>query len=204
MSQQQERCHGHLSSTESRRLCTWRVVSGQSRRIRNSKAQTKAASDVAICGGRDSGMVWCARNGQRDSRPSVPVHLDAKRSLFCCHQHGGPPPPRLFLLVDRPPVSFFFQEGLFQAPPYPVRMTVMGGGNFGLALSLVLARNDVRPASVSFCSFLSRPCVVAVAVAAAVAVDHCVVVSSWFSAVCQALLDHFPCTPAAISCGCPP
>ena len=38
---------------------------------------------------------------------------------------------------------FMVQEGLFQALPFPVRITVMGGGNFGLALSLVLARNQV-------------------------------------------------------------
>ncbi|CAM9679258.1 unnamed protein product [Ascophyllum nodosum] len=35
------------------------------------------------------------------------------------------------------------KEGIFQALPFPVRITVMGGGNFGLALSLVLARNQI-------------------------------------------------------------
>lgn len=44
-----------------------------------------------------------------------------------------------------PPVrSLVSQEGALQALPFPVRITVMGGGNFGLALSLVLARNQVR------------------------------------------------------------
>eukprot|EP00903_Cladosiphon_okamuranus_P006247 g6131.t1 len=39
--------------------------------------------------------------------------------------------------------SLYMREGVFQALPYPVRITVMGGGNFGLALSLVLARNEI-------------------------------------------------------------
>ncbi|CAM9402057.1 unnamed protein product [Pylaiella littoralis] len=39
--------------------------------------------------------------------------------------------------------SLYKREGLFQALPHPVRITVMGGGNFGLALSLVLARNEI-------------------------------------------------------------
>lgn len=37
----------------------------------------------------------------------------------------------------------YTREGIFQALPFPVRITVMGGGNFGLALSLVLARNQI-------------------------------------------------------------
>ena len=44
------------------------------------------------------------------------------------------------------------QEGVFQALPYPVRITVMGGGNFGLALSLVLARNEVRVTCSAVCA----------------------------------------------------
>lgn len=48
------------------------------------------------------------------------------------------------LPLPREPIPPLVQEGVFQALPYPVRITVMGGGNFGLALSLVLARNEVR------------------------------------------------------------
>jgi glycerol-3-phosphate dehydrogenase (NAD+) len=37
----------------------------------------------------------------------------------------------------------FMANGEAQPPPYPVRITVMGGGNFGLALASICARNGI-------------------------------------------------------------
>lgn len=38
---------------------------------------------------------------------------------------------------------FMANGGTAQPPPYPVRVTVMGGGNFGLALASICARNGI-------------------------------------------------------------
>ena len=53
---------------------------------------------------------------------------------------GRRPPPR----SSPPPLGLYYMKSNSNSPPpYPVRVTVMGGGNFGLALATVVARKGI-------------------------------------------------------------